>query len=73
MSSKYEPRILVKHKGMEKYALWLYEKQDWLPGAYYADNYDIIEWALTPDERKALNEFVDFHNQLVKEKQDANN
>ena len=67
MSTDYEPRIMVRHKSDNRYALWIYEVKDWQDRTYYQDHWDIIAWAYTPEEREALKATVDYHEQLMKE------
>lgn len=73
MTTDYEPRILVRNKTEEKYSLWIYETQDWDGSKpFYADNFEIIAFAYTMEERNALNATVEYHTRLMKEIQDAN-
>ena len=72
-SNQFEPRIMVRHKKYERYLLWLYEPKDWNgSNPYYQDHWEIIAWAYTPEEREALNATVEYHTNLMKENQDAN-
>ena len=72
-SNCYEPRILVRYKHQERYLLWIYEAKDWNgSNPYYQDHWEIIAWAYTPEEREALNATVEYHTNLMKENQDAN-
>ena len=73
-SNQYEPRILVKYKYGNRYALWMYEPKDWDgSNPYYEDHWDIIAWAYTPEERYALAATVDYYTNLMKEIENANN
>lgn len=73
-SNDYEPRIMVKYKYNNRYALWLYEPKDWDgSNPYYNDHWDIIAWAYTREERYALAATVEYHTQLTKEIENANN
>lgn len=71
-SASFEPRILVKFKYGNRYALWLYDPKDWDgSNPYYEDHWDIIAWAYTSEERHALNATVEYHTQLMKEIENA--
>jgi len=72
MTTDYEPRILVRDKHNERYALWIYETKDWTGDTYYTAQWKIVAFAYTPEERNALNATVEYHTRLMKEMQDAN-
>lgn len=72
MNTDFEPRILVRNKTEEKYSLWIYETKDWTGDTYYTAAWDIIAFAHTPEERDALHATVEYHTNLMKENQDAN-
>lgn len=72
MTTDYEPRILVRDKHKERYALWIYETDDWTGDTYYTASWEIVAFAYTPEERNALNATVEYHTRLMKEMQDAN-
>ena len=67
----YGSRILVKHKETGTLMVWLYEPKEWEPGTMYADNFDILGFAHTMEERDAIKATADYHNQLAKEKANA--
>ena len=72
MTTDFEPRILVRNKDKERYSLWIYETKDWVDNTFYTSNFEIIAFAYTPEERDALHATVEYHTNLMKENQDAN-
>ena len=71
MPDNYEPRILVQNKHTQHYSLWVYEEKDWKPGRFFTDDFKIIAWAHTQEERDVLNAFVEYYTNLTKENQHA--
>lgn len=74
MATEYEPRIMVRHKKDDRYVLWLYEAKDWEEGnTYYTDNWEIVAWAHSSEERNRLSETIEYRKQLMEEIENANN
>jgi hypothetical protein len=71
MSTNFEPRILVRDKYKKRYVLWIYRPKDWEGDTIYTNNFEIIAWAYTLEERNALNATVEYHEQLMKEIENA--
>ena len=70
-SASFKPRVMVRDKHNQRYALWLYDPKDWGSDTLYTSIWDIIAWAYTMEERNALNATVEYYNQLMKENENA--
>lgn len=70
---KYDSRVLVKNKAHGTLMVWVYNPEEWEPGTIYSDHFDILGFAHTMEERDAIKATVEYHTNLMKENQDANN